>query len=299
MGGGDVENQIDNLERFRELMLMHGMDLIWGLIIIVFGLILIKYVTRLIKKLLGLMSLKNALIATVSNAFHVLMLIVLISAVAVQIGADSRVFFRTMFSIALVVVALILMLRPYIPTLSFKAGNTVKIGNLLGKVEAITLLNTRIRTFDGKTIFVPNKAVLSDIMINYHYTPTRRIKLNIGIRYDQDLMRAKQILEELMIKDPRVLVTPRPVVYVLDLTDSCVDLGARCWVPNLKYWTTRCELLEKAKLRFDHEGIIIAFPRREVHLYHKKEAAGVEVKPKLDELVKSRHAGENRRPDRP
>jgi small conductance mechanosensitive channel len=45
-------------------------------------------------------------------------------------------------------------------------------------------------------------------------------------------------------------------------------LGGRCWVNNLKYWTTRCELIEKTKLRFDQEGILIAFPQLDVHHYH-------------------------------
>ena len=56
-------------------------------------------------------------------------------------------------------------------------------------------------------------------------------------------------------------------MYVLNLANNCVQLGGRCWVDNVKYWTTRCELIEKTKLRFNHEGITIAFPQLDVHHY--------------------------------
>ena len=92
-----------------------------------------------------------------------------------------------------VAVGVIILFRPLIPTLPFKVGNTVRTGDLLGKIEATTILNTRMRTFDGKTFFVPNRKILDDIVINYHFTKTRRIKIDVGIRYDQDLMKAKQL----------------------------------------------------------------------------------------------------------
>jgi small conductance mechanosensitive channel len=153
------------------------------------------------------------------------------------------------------------------PGLPFKVGHTINVGGLFGKVEATNLVNTRVRTFDGKTFFVPNTKVLNDIVQNYHYTPDRRIKLDLAVRYEEDLMRVKQIFEAIMIEDPRVLVKPRPVVWVMNLTNGCVQLGGRCWVSNTKFWPTRCELLENIKLRFDHEGIQLVPPQVGVQYY--------------------------------
>ena len=79
-------------------------------------------------------------------------------------------------------------------------------------------------------------------------------------------MKSKQILEEVMIYDPRAKTSPRPIVYVERLDDSCVLLSARCWVENTKYWMTKCELTEKIKCRFDNEGITFAFPQLDVHM---------------------------------
>jgi small conductance mechanosensitive channel len=155
----------------------------------------------------------------------------------------------------------------------FKVGNTVKAGDLLGKVEAMTFLNTRLKTFDGKTFFVPNRQILNDIVINYHFTQTRRIKIDVNIRYDQDLLKAKRVLEAIMTEDARVKPKPGPMVYVLNLASNCVELGGRCWVANKDYWVARCDLLEKTKLRFDNEGIRFAFPQLDLHLDSYSSAA--------------------------
>jgi small conductance mechanosensitive channel len=190
-----------------------------------------------------------------------------------QLGLESILIRRTIIFITLAVVGLIVLFRPYIPSLPFKVGNTIKTGDLFGKVEATTFLNTRLRTFEGLTVFVPNSKILNDYVINYHFTPTRRVRIDVGIRYDQDVLKAKQVLEAIMIEDPRVKSKPRPVVYVLNLTDGCVKLGGRCWVDNLKYWVAKCDLTEKVKLRFDREGIVITFPQRDVHVYHETPLA--------------------------
>lgn len=195
------------------------------------------------------------------------MLAVVVIIASIEAGLKPGPIISFLTIICLAAVGIIVLFRPLIPTLPFKVGNTVKTGDLLGKIEATTILNTRLKTFDGKTFFVPNRKILDDIVINYHFTKTRRIKINVGIRYDQDLMKAKQVLEEIMIADPRVKARPAPVVYVLNLSNNCVELGGRCWVANAKYWVAKCDLLEKTKLGFDHAGIVIAFPQMDIHHY--------------------------------
>jgi small conductance mechanosensitive channel len=214
--------------------------------------------------------MKEPLLSTICNALYVIFLVVLISAAMVEVGFDSLVIRRIIIVFALAAVAVVLIIRPYIPTLPFKVGQVVKAGTLLGKVESTSLINTRLRTFDGRTFFVPNSKIINDVVQNYHFTPTRRVKLNVGIGYDQDLMKAKQVLEAIMIEDPRVENTPRPAVWVLNLASGCVELGGRCWVQNKNYWKARCELIEKIKLRFDAEGIVIAYPQLDIHHYFER-----------------------------
>jgi len=78
-------------------------------------------------------------------------------------------------------------------------------------------------------------------------------------------MKAKQILETIMVEDPRVHPTPRPVVYVMSLNKGYVELSGRGWTDNLKRFSVTRELLEKTKLRFDQEGITLALPQMQVH----------------------------------
>jgi len=260
------------LARMESTMSLYGRELVIAFAIVVFGLILIKWINQGLKRVFIKLPINPAKGATVRNIIVVVMSAFLISFAAIQIGLDARPVARFLAILTLGAIGMVVVFRPLIPSLPFKVGNTVKIGDLLGKIEATTILNTRLRTFDGKTFFVPNRKILDDIVINYHFSDSRRIKIDVGIRYDQDLMKAKQVLESIMIEDPRVKPKPGPVVYVLNLANNCVELGGRCWVDNMKYWVTKCDLLEKTKYRFDNEGITFAFPQLDVNFYNKSES---------------------------
>jgi len=263
-----MEGTFVKYKEMGELIASQGQYFVIALIILVVGLIVLKQISKLLKLILERLALKPQTISTVSNIICIILLVIIVAIALEYLGMNTIVIRNVIFLVSLAVIGIIAIFRPLIPTLPFKVGNTVKVGNFLGKIEATTIINTRMRTFDGKTVFIPNTKVLNDFVINYHFTETRRIKVDVGIGYDQDILKAKQILEAIMIEDPRVKVKPRPAVYVLNLANSCVQLGGRCWVDNLKYWTTRCDLIEKTKLRFDLEGITIAFPQLDVHHYH-------------------------------
>jgi small conductance mechanosensitive channel len=262
-----VENQLAEFRQIGDYMVQHGQYVVRAMLILVLGLIVSGLLRRLLQRALGKIIPQPETLASVLNVIYVLLVFIVVAISLQYMGLRGIVIYRSLAVITLGAVGIIVITRKYIPTLPFKVGNTVEAGGLLGKVEATTFLNTRLRTFEGKTIYVPNRVILNDIVVNYHYTPTRRIYLDVGVRYDQDLLKAKRVLEELMIGDARVLATPRPVVYVTKLAAGCVELSGRCWVENLQYWPTRCDLIEKAKLCFDQEGIIIAYPQLDVHHY--------------------------------
>ena len=266
-----MEDQIKKMERVRDLMMDHGIEMISAVAVLIIGLLAAKWINKVLRRSLSNLKTNATAVSVICNIVYVLMLVAVVLVSAVEAGLQVRPIIRLCILFSMIIVGVIVFFRPFLPSLPFKVGNTVKVGDLLGKIEATTFLNTRLKTFDGKTFFVPNRQILNDIVINYHLTTTRRIKINVGIRYDQDLMKAKQVLESIMIEDPRVEVKPGPVVYVLNLTNNCVELGGRCWVNNSKYWITKCDLVEKTKLRFDHEGIVIAFPQMDVHYYNTSD----------------------------
>jgi len=250
------------LQNAGEVLTQHGAHMVRALAILIVGMLLVRWIDKGLRRLIA----TRPLGVTICNLVYFLLVAAVVSAALVMFGYIPINVIRLLGIIVLVVVAVRMFLRPFIPTLPFKVGNTVKTGDLLGRVEAITLINTRLRTFDGKTFFVPNTRILKDIVINYHFTPTRRVKIDVSIRYDQDLLKAKRVLEALMIEDPRVKAKPSAVVYVLNLAGSWVELGGRCWVDNQDFWFARCDLLEKTKLRFDREGIRFAFPQLDLHI---------------------------------
>ena len=184
-----------------------------------------------------------------------------------QLGLPYRALSRGLLVTVLIVSALYMVLRPFVPTLPFRIGDIILAAQIYGKVEAISFLYTRLRTFDGKVVFVPNSKIIKETLVNYHTTPNRRVDLDVTIRYEDDLDRARQVMVEIMQADERVLEKPVPTVFVLKLGEHGVNLGGRCWVPNLKYWRARCDMLELLKKRLDQEPrVSAAYPRQEVAL---------------------------------
>jgi len=267
---------MEKLARISNVITLYGQDLVLALVILVVGLIAAKMFNKVFRRFLGRLTSNVTLVSIVSNIVYVLIIVIVVAISLQQTGMEIVVIRRILAAITLAVVAIIIIFRPYIPTLPFKVGNTIKTGELLGKVEATTVLNTRIKTFDGKTVFVPNSKILNDYLINYHFTPERQIRLEIGITYRSDLLKAKKMLADILAEEPRVLNSPAARVFVLNLTENCVELAARPWVKNLDYWRTRCDLLEKIKLRFDREGITIAFPQRDIHIYQEPVEKDIE-----------------------
>lgn len=281
-----METQATRLVNLRDLMVTDGLELITALVVLIVGLLLVKWAIRRLRVLLGKVTQNKARIAIISNVIGTLLFTLVLTVAAAAAGLDLEPIVTGLTILCLAVVGIIILFHPYLPSMPFKVGQTVKAGDLLGKIEAITFLNTRFKTFDGKTFFVPNRKILDDIVINYQYTETRRIKLDVTIRDDQDLMRTKQTLETVMIADPRIETKPAPVVYMLELPNGCVKLGGRCWVHNTKYWITRCELLEKVKFALDQAGIVRA--RQQLDLHHFTDGytgAAFEIKPEIADEV--------------
>lgn len=261
-----MSDELSRLQRIGDTLSQHGTEMVLALVILIVGLLVARLIDKGLRQGLRRLLPTATFINGLCNAVYVILVAVVISAAMVEFGAKPVNVLRLLTIVALVSVGLIIFLRPFIPSMPFKVGNTVKAANLLGKVEAVTFLNTRLRTFDGKTFFVPNRKILDDVVINYHLFGTRRVKIDVNIRYDQDLLNAKRVLEAIMTEDPRVKPKPGPMVYVLNLASNCVELGGRCWVDKKDYWVARCDLLEKTKLRFDREGIRFAFPQLDLHL---------------------------------
>ena len=115
-------------------------------------------------------------------------------------------------------------------------------------------------------IIVPNAAVSGGNITNFSTKEIRRIDLTFGIGYGDDLKLAKNVLEDIMKADDRVLSDPAPFVGVSELGDSSVNFVFRPWVRSEDYWDVYFDMNEKVKLTFDEKGISIPYPQMDIHL---------------------------------
>jgi small conductance mechanosensitive channel len=158
-----------------------------------------------------------------------------------------------------------------------RTGDVIEAAGVTGEVEALGLFATQLRTADNKTIFIPNGKLLNDNIINYSMQGTRRLDLVIGVGYDADLSKVRELLQEVLDGHPRVLKEPQPAIGVLALAEGSISLAVRPWVESGDYWTVFFDLQELIKCRFDEANIKIPLPQREVHLHQDKPSRPVRV----------------------
>ena len=148
----------------------------------------------------------------------------------------------------------------------FTKGDFVEAGGATGVVDSISIFTTTMTTPDNKEVIIPNGAVLGGNITNFSARPTRRVDMVFGISYDDDLRKAKQLLEEIVAADDRVLKDPAPVIVLGELADSSVNFLVRPWAKSEDYWGLYWDTTEAVKLKFDEAGISIPYPQMDVHL---------------------------------
>jgi small-conductance mechanosensitive channel len=148
----------------------------------------------------------------------------------------------------------------------FKVGDPVSIGSVSGVVTEISLLSTKVRTWDGYVVRMPNQDVFTSTISNYSRNVARRIVIQVGIAYGSDIEKAKEVIIKALEEHPYVLVTPAPDVYVDSFGDSAIVLNVRAWAPNKVWFATRMQLPDIVKKALDEAGIEIPFPQLDVYI---------------------------------
>lgn len=160
---------------------------------------------------------------------------------------------------------LILVMKP------FKVGDYIVSPQAEGTVSIIGLVYTTLMTIDNKSVTIPNGVLSNTTVTNVTAMDKRRLDLTVGIGYNSDLKKAKEVLERIYRAHPSVRTDEELLVYVDRLAESSVVLGARGWVSASDYWPTRWDIIETIKLEFDKEGIKIPFNQMDVHIVPKAE----------------------------
>lgn len=157
--------------------------------------------------------------------------------------------------------AMILIYRP------FDVNDLVEVPGAFGLVKKMNLVSTTITTLDNQTLVVPNSKIWGDVIKNVTAQTERRVDLEFGIGYDDDIELAERVLTEIVSGQEKVLAEPKSTIKLHSLGDSSVNFVVRAWTKTDDYWDVYWDILREVKLRFDREGISIPFPQRDVHVY--------------------------------
>ncbi|MCW8107029.1 mechanosensitive ion channel [Alteromonas ponticola] len=254
-----------------------AINIAMAILIFVIGRIIVSIVMRMVTKLMARSKYDQMLIDFLESIISAILMLFVIVASLDQLGVDTTSLVAILGAAGLAIglslqdslknFAAGVMLLVFKP---FKAGDFVEVAGTSGSVNKIGIFTSTLTTPDNKEIIIPNGKIYGDNITNYSAKHTRRVDMVFGIGYDDDLLKAKQILEEIVKQDERVLAEPAPLIAVSELGDSSVNFNVRPWVNTADVWPVKYAITEAVKLRFDEEGISIPYPQMDVHL-HKEE----------------------------
>jgi small conductance mechanosensitive channel len=259
------------------LVQVYGIKIISFILVIIIGSFAIKIIGNLCEKALTKRKVDAALKGFIESMISVLLKGTLFITAIGMLGVQTTSFVAILGSMGLAIGLslqgslsnfaggiMILLLRP------FKIGDFIEGAGHAGSVTSIQIFSTELKTGDNKVIIIPNASLSNASITNYSRMETRRIDMTFAIGYEDDLLKAKNTLNDIVTSDPRVLKDPVCLIAVSELADSSVNFTARPWVKSSDYWGVYYDLQERVKLTFDEQGISIPYPQTDIHLHQKK-----------------------------
>ena len=268
-----------DIERYiNEYAIPWGINIAMAIAIYVIGRIVVGFILSIFRRVMAKSKYDAMLVDFLEAIISAILMLFVIVASLDQLGVDTTSLVAILGAAGLAIglslqdslknFAAGVMLLVFKP---FKSGDFVEAGGTAGTVNKIGIFTSTMTTPDNKEIIVPNGAIFSGTITNFSAKETRRVDMVVGIGYDADLLKAKQVLQEMVEADPRILQEPAPTIAVAELADSSVNFVVRPWVQSADFWGVKFDFTEAVKLRFDKEGISIPFPQMDVHL-HKADS---------------------------
>lgn len=262
------------IEKIANTALNLGGRILMALVILFIGAKVIKLVLKIVKKAFERTSIEVSVEQFVYSLIRVALYVILAFLVASNCGVDAASIIALLGSAGVAIglalqgslsnVAggvLILLMRP------FRVGDYIidAAGNE-GVVDEIQIIYTKLRTGDNRIIVLPNGNLANNSITNVTTSKTRRCDIIVGISYDADIKKAKNVIMEVLQKDSDTLKDMDMVVFVNELADSSIKLGVRCWFETDNYFTGLWRLNEEIKYSLDNANINIPYPQIDVHV---------------------------------
>lgn len=256
-----------------------------AIIALVVGLLLIRLFKRIIRGLLNKTKIELSLRTFIESLSTFILYGLLFTIIGIILGIQATSFIALFGAVGIAVGlalqgslanfaggVLILAFKP------FRVGDLIQVNGNHGVVQKIDILYTRIETFDGRIITMPNGNVANSDVDNRTMNPIRRVDLSLKFSLDEDIDEIRKILLKALALDDRVLQEPEPDVWLDRIGDYELVIIARSWVNSADYWPLYWEQLEAAKKALDEAGIQITIPKRGVYQLGEE----IPVKPKKD-----------------
>jgi small conductance mechanosensitive channel len=256
------------------LLMDWGVKIVAALAIFIIGRWIARALTRTLRKVLNAREMDETLVSFLANLVYAVLLTAVIigsldylglpvtSLVAVLGAAGLAIGLALKDSLGNFAAGVMLvMFRP------FTKGDVVNIAGVTGKVEEVRIFSTILKTADNRLIIIPNGQVAGDTITNHTALDMRRVDLVIGVGYDDDLKKAREVLLRVCNEHPLVLEDPETNVFVMNLGDSSVDFVVRPWCKTSDYWNVHGDVLETAKVELEAAGLSIPYPQSDVHLH--------------------------------
>ena len=261
-----------------DLAMTWGLKIVGAIAVLIIGRMIAGTARRITRKALENADVDRTLVPFLSKLVYFFVLIVVVIAVLGVFGVQTASLVAVLGAAGLAVGlalqgtlsnfaagVMLLFFRP------FKLGDFIDAAGTTGTVVEIGVFATTLKSPDNVKIVVPNSQVYGATIKNFNGYDTRRVDMEIGISYNDDIPEAIEIIRGIVSADPRVLAEPESVVAVSNLGDSSVDLVIRPWCAGSDYWALRWDLNQRIKEGLETAGCSIPYPQTDVH-YHQKTA---------------------------
>ncbi len=263
----------ESLSLSTEWVLSNGLSLVTALVVFIVGWYLSSFLSRRVADLLHRTPrLDRTIRPLIAELIRYSILGVTLVIVLGQFGVQTTSILAILGAIGLAVAlalqgtlsniaagVMLLWLRP------FNVGETIESDDMIATVVEIGLFATRLKSYDGIFIFMPNSNLWNARIRNFSREATRMVEIKIGIAYEANIQQARDALLA-AAKDDRVFDEPAPTVFVAGLGASSVNLTLRVWVAGPNWWPVNIDLTERCKLALDSAGIEIPYNKLDVTL---------------------------------
>ena len=260
------------LEEWLNAGINFGLRVILVVVLFWLGKVVITRLKKIFNGILRRRNIEGVAVSLLDSVFTSILYIALFLFLAGVLGVKSVSFAAVLASMGLAVgMALSGQLQNLaggviiIVTKPFKLGDFISSQGTDGTVKAVRLFHTEVLTPDNKAAFIPNSLLSSNSVVNYSHENTRRVDWTIGIEYNEDFDRARNLLRSIIESDSRILKSPDYTIALLSLGASSVNIVTRAWTANENYWDVFFDINERIYKEFNAAGIGFPFPQLTVH----------------------------------